>query len=342
MPICLAPLALCLPVLAALSTCPASVAADRPRLRFDPSGRFKIAQFSDIHNSAKMDPRTTAAMGKVLDAEKPNLVVLTGDSVSTSDCADAAELREAIRLVAIPMERRGIPWAMVFGNHDTDDLAKFGLTKAQVYRMLRAYAHNVSPPTAPNTYGMGNALLRVAGPKSDRPAFGVWLIDSNAYARGRFGGQELDTYDWIHSDQVAWYVRTSKAAEAELGRKLPGLMFCHICLPEYAQVAASKEYTGERHEAECPSSVNGGMFAALLERRDVLGVAVGHDHTNTYEGRLYGIALGYGGSIGWAAYGLKGDTEAERHRLRGSRIFTIDEAAPARYESRYVTVNSLP
>ena len=28
---------------------------------------------------------------------------------------------------------------------------------------------------------------------------------------------------------------------------------------------------------------------ALLERRDVLGVTVGHDHTNSSEGRLYGI-----------------------------------------------------
>ncbi len=74
----------------------------------------------------------------------------------------------------------------------------------------------------------------------------------------------------------------------------------------------------------------------------MLGVTVGHDHTNTYEGRLFGIALGYGGSIGWAAYGLKSDNETERSRLRGSRIFVIDEGAPTRYESRYLTVNSLP
>ncbi len=336
------PMALCLLAYSGLAPCAKAQTAAKPALRFASNGQFKIAQFTDIHNSGTMDRRTAAAMGKVLDAEKPDLVILTGDNVATGGCASEAELREGIRLLSVPMETRKIPWAVVFGNHDTDGLSKIGVSKAQMYEMYRAYPHNVNPQTAPNTYGVGNALLQVAGSRDSKPVFGVWLIDSNAYAKGKFGDQELDTYDWIHADQVAWYVQTSKKVEAELGKKLPGLMYFHICLPEYAQIVASKKYTGERNEDECPSSVNGGMFAALVERRDVLGVYVGHDHTNTYEGTLYGIRLGYGGSIGWATYGIKSDNETEKNRIRGSRIFTIGESTPTKYDTRYVYVNKLP
>lgn len=46
------------------------------------------------------------------------------------------------------------------------------------------------------------------------------------------------------------------------------------------------------------------------------------DRINTYCGNYYGILLGYGGSTGFGPYGLPGD---ERNRLRGARVFNLDE-----------------
>jgi len=318
----------------------AAIAAPPVSLKFKPGKAFKIIQFSDVQDGVHLDPRTSAAMGRIIDSEKPDLVVLTGDNVSTGGVGNLPDLKTAIAQVAKPMESRNVPWAIVFGNHDTDGLAKIGITKAQMFAIYRTYPHNINPDDPQGVYGSGNALLKVIG-SNNKPAFGVWLVDSNAYVKQNYNGQTLDTYDWIRSSQVEWYLQQSKQVEKELGAKLPSLMFFHICLPEFAQLAATKKYTGERNEDECPSAINSGLFSALLDRSDVLGVYVGHDHTNTYEGTWYGIRLGYGGSIGYGTYGISSNVESEKQRIRGARVFVIDEKNPKAYESKYIYANDV-
>ena len=54
------------------------------KLSFSKEGEFKIVQFTDMHY-AKGNPKsdtTLQLIPKVLDAEKPNLVVFTGDIVT--------------------------------------------------------------------------------------------------------------------------------------------------------------------------------------------------------------------------------------------------------------------
>jgi hypothetical protein len=40
--------------------------------------------------------------------------------------------------------------------------------------------------------------------------------------------------------------------------------------------------------------LNSGMFLAMLEKGDVMGTFVGHDHANDYIFKYYNIALAYG------------------------------------------------
>jgi hypothetical protein len=49
------------------------------------------------------------------------------------------------------------------------------------------------------------------------------MLDSNAYT----GKKELGNYDWIHSDQIAWYGQTSKALPGTGRQALPALAFFH-------------------------------------------------------------------------------------------------------------------
>ena len=51
-----------------------------------------------------------------------------------------------------------------------------------------------------------------------------------------------------------------------------------------------------------------GMFAAMLQRGDVKGLFVGHDHINTYMGNYFGVELGYGPGTGFGTYGLNDGT----------------------------------
>ena len=61
-----------------------SVAVQAQDLRFNQNGKFKMVQFTDIHfgEDDKDDASNQKLMGEILDYEKPDLVIITGDVVS--------------------------------------------------------------------------------------------------------------------------------------------------------------------------------------------------------------------------------------------------------------------
>lgn len=313
---------------------------DDAKLQFNASGKFKIVQFNDTQDDEKIDRRTIELMEKVLDAEKPDFVVLNGDNI-TGGCDTSLEMRQAMNNIAQPMEQRGIKWAVTYGNHDEDSTSKGGLDEEDMLYIYMAYTYNVNQPGVKNITGTGNMNLLIKNSKGTKAAFNMWLLDSGRYAPKTIAGQDFNgypTWDWLRFNQVSWYYEASKKLEQQWGYKVPSLMFIHIPLWEhrymwYASVdgrtdadhsRAVEKYqiVGERNEDECPGPINSGMFSAMLERGDVKGVFCGHDHVNTYVGNYYGILLGYAGSTGFGTYGLSG---AERNRLRGARVFHLDE-----------------
>jgi hypothetical protein len=106
-----------------------------PDLRVKEDGTFKIVQVSDTHmvtgvGSCKdsidadgnflpesvADPLTVKFIDEVLDVEKPDLVLLTGDEVHH----DIPDTQSALFKVVAPLIERSIPYAAVFGNHDSE------------------------------------------------------------------------------------------------------------------------------------------------------------------------------------------------------------------------------
>jgi predicted phosphodiesterase len=53
---------------------------------------------------------------QILDIEKPDLVVLTGDQVHH----DVLDTKTALFKVVAPIIERSVPFAAVFGNHDSE------------------------------------------------------------------------------------------------------------------------------------------------------------------------------------------------------------------------------
>lgn len=315
---------------------------DNVKLQFNSDGKFKIVQFNDTQDDENIDRRTVELMEKVLDTEKPDFVVLNGDNIS-SGCNTAMEMKQAMNNVAQPMEQRGIKWAVTFGNHDEDSTPNAGLYEEEMLQFYMAYKHNVNQPGERGITGTGNTHLLIQSSQGSKATFNLWLLDSGRYAPDTIAGQDFEgypTWDWLRFDQVAWYYETSKKLEEKLGYKVPSLMFIHIPLWEYrfmwyasvdgrsgadhARAVGKHQIVGERNEDECPGPINSGMFSAILGRGDVKGVFCGHDHVNTYHGNYYGVLLGYSGSTGFGAYGLPG---ADRNRLRGARVFHLDEHA---------------
>ncbi len=299
------------------------VSADRiSQLRCRTDGTFKIVMFGDTQDDEEMDPRTTALMETILDSENPDMVVIGGDSISGGECDTVEQVKQAISHVAYPMEKRKIPWAMVFGNHDQEHFSKTRMSKQQVISVYESYPYNVNRGWQKGITGVGNKNIQILSSNGKKPVFEVWLLDSGDYAPKAIGG-----YDWIHSDQIAWYVKTSKAIEKKNHKKIPGIMIFHIPLCEYPEMANQLKITDDHNEPECPSKINSGMFAAILERQDVKGVFVGHDHVNSYVAEWMGVKLGYVSGSGFNTYNLP-DTDPKSKRTRGGRVFLVRESDP--------------
>jgi hypothetical protein len=109
----------------------------RAALRVREDGKFKIVQISDMHMvtgvgvcrdaidalgshlpESEADPLTVNFLGKVLDVEKPDFVILTGDQLHHDD----PDSKSALFKVVAPIIKRSIPFAAVFGNHDSEGI----------------------------------------------------------------------------------------------------------------------------------------------------------------------------------------------------------------------------
>jgi hypothetical protein len=246
-------------------------------------------------------------MERVLDVERPDLAVLTGDVI---DGARAGDPVAAWAAAAGPIVSRGLPWAAVFGNHDDEGRA----TRADLLAIQRALPGCLSRRGPRSLPGIGNYVLPLAGSRGGAsPAAHLCFLDTHAYAPEGAG-----TYAWVAHEQVAWYRRT--AARRSAGRALPppALLFLHIPLPEYATAWEQGLRHGSRHEPVCGPALNSGLFAALHERREVLGVFAGHDHVNDFEAELLGVRLCYGRATGYNEYGRRGFA-------RGARVIELVE-----------------
>ncbi|GIX06941.1 MAG: hypothetical protein KatS3mg115_1344 [Candidatus Poribacteria bacterium] len=216
----------------------------------------------------------------------------------------------AWRQVVEPCERRRIPWAAVFGNHDDEG----SLSRQELMRVQRSMEWCLSEPGPPEVSGVGNYVLPLfSATEEDRPAALLYFLDSNSYAETTIGG-----YGWFRRDQIAWYVGESLRWQQQVCRRLPALAFFHIPLPEYNEVWDEHPCYGYKFEAICCPKINTGLFAAFHEMGDVIGTFVAHDHINDFCGELHGIWLCYGRASGIGTYGKEGFP-------RGARVIRLHE-----------------
>jgi len=276
----------------------------------------------------------------VLDDQQPDLVVFTGDNVRSGP-ESADDVWAAIDNIAKPVDSRGIPWLITFGNHDEDHTPSTGVTEPAMLEYYMSFPNNINRPSDDGVYGTGNMHVLIMGSRTDEPVFNVWALDAGHYSPDTIGGQpiandSLPGWDWIKQTQVSWYYETSAVLEKRFGHKIPSLMFFHIPLWEFGHMWERREHHnvhGEKNESVSSAPFNSGLFAAVLERGDVVGIFVGHDHVNDYVGDYFGIRLGYAANTGFGAYGLDGP---ERERMRGARVFVLDEEDPTDLETYMV------
>lgn len=280
------------------------VAQNSIQLKFNNEKTFKIAQFTDIHwdNKSENCYKTIETIEYVLQVEKPDLAILTGDIVTASPAT------EGWNAIAKPFMEARVPWTVTLGNHDAEP----GITRDEIFELLQALPFFVGSKGT-DLSGCGNYILPIKSSDSNKTGASIYCFDSNSYSINK----KQSDYDWIHFDQITWYRNESKKATvANQNIPLPSLAFFHIPIPEFGQIVEKETTIGDQFEGVASADVNSGLFASMLEMKDIMGVFVGHDHNNNYIGIYKDVALAFGQVTGADAYG---DFD------RGSRIIEMKE-----------------
>ncbi|GMQ59006.1 metallophosphoesterase family protein [Vallitalea sediminicola] len=269
------------------------------KLHFNNDGTFKIVQFTDVHwqNGKPEDLRTSELMEMIIREEKPDFVIFTGDTVYGDE--NNKYLDKALE----PVNNAGIPWATVFGNHDSE----WGAGKKELLEIQKKSTHCLTEAGDSNISGLGNYYLTIREKENDKPAWIMYFLDSGCLNANK----KVEGYDFIKRDQINWYVKQSISLRNDFGQ-LPALCFFHIPLPEYNDVWDFNKCYGEKNENICCPNQNSGFFSAMVEMGDVKGVFVGHDHINDYHGELNGIQLCYGRATGYNTYTKDGFSHGAR------------------------------
>jgi len=308
-------------------------------LRFT-NGKFKIMQITDTQEIPAVSPDTIKLICAALDKEKPDLVVFTGDQIKGYSSFFLGEkgkkaAESTIRALIKPLEDRNIPFTMTFGNHD----GEAALKKPEQFELYKQSPMFVYADAASEG---DNATFCL----SIDDKFLVYLFDTHSKADD--GG-----YSGVKQEQIDWYRKNRDSYDSPL----PSLVFQHIPTPEYFDVikkvrrftkGAVRAYGNHKNEfytldpynsglrdfmKESPAAPykNIGQVDAFLEKGEVLGLYVGHDHINSFVANYKGIDLGYSPGSGFNVYGPGYN--------RGVRVFNIEENG--KYETNTVTFAEL-
>ena len=273
-------------------------------LRFK-KGLFKIVQITDLHYKlgVKASEQGLACVREMVETEKPDLVVVTGDIIYSAP-ADST-----LSVVLKTFAQLGVPFCMTFGNHDYD----FKTPAVALYNQMQKTPNCVMPVLQGKNTDYSLSILSSNG---KRTAAVLYCIDThNKPAIGGIGG-----YQWISHNQITWYRQRSMVYKQKNGgRPVPSLAFLHIPLPEfnYATDNTQCPMYGSRLEKAYSPSINSGMFASIKEMGDIMGVFCGHDHDNDYAVSYFNVLLAHGRFSG-------GNTEYN-HLKRGARVIVLKE-----------------
>lgn len=272
---------------------------------------FKILQLTDLHIgggylSRHEDMKALAIAKAAIYKTKPDLIVLTGDlACPRAHLSLSRNNLNSYRILTNFLENTGIPYAITFGNHDTEGKAMFerrGLTDYLISRKNSLFT--VTKETRAIT-GYSNYYVKLRNKDGELNSV-IYIIDSNEYI-SKHGRK---SYDYIHEDQVQWYQESVEKIAKENGRNVPSHMFFHIPIREYKDAwnsavnaeEGSKYFYGSRDESISPSKEESKMFETILKLQSTKAIYCGHDHLNDFSVEYKGIRFTYGQSIDCILY----------------------------------------
>lgn len=307
----------------------------QPKIEFGVDGKFKVLQVADLHFSTgfgkcrdpfpeetikgcQADPRTLKFLNQVLDIEKPDFVVLTGDQIFGDEAPDP---ETALFKAVHPFIKRKIPFAITLGNHDDESI----LSREQMMNLASSLPYLFAAVGPEAVDGFGNYALTVQKNGSGKTGAIFYFLDSHSRSKQP---KTIPGYDWFKESQIDWLQMQALAKKDIAKDKSPlSMAFFHIPLPEYLNLDQPR--VGQLKEGITAPRYRTKMREAL----GVAGVQVascGHDHANDFclvdtqnrdtESQNL-VWLCYGGAVGEGGYGGHGGY------IRRLRIYELDSIA---------------
>lgn len=230
---------------------------------FQTDRQLKVMQLTDVHLGAgflsfRKDAWALNAIATMIREEKPDLVIVTGDTVFPL-FVKSGSFRNlpGTRIFGEFMESLGVYWTMCMGNHESEVYAVSSLKEVSDVYLNSDWPHCIytdckAPDGDRKSFGYGNQVIKVQDPATHLVTEAFVLLDSHNYTDGD-GLGALHKFDNIHLNQIEWYKSQMDAINAANKQidpnteACPNMMFFHIPTREYrtAWVQARSWAAGE-------------------------------------------------------------------------------------------------
>ena len=272
---------------------------------------FRILTTTDIHlgDTPSLRRKAMQMLANHIAQAKPDLVIFTGDIILSK-----FQQLDAVQFARF-MEKTGVYWAIVFGNHEVHE--EKGFYKWLMLDSMRRYPHCLALHGDDSLYGYGNYRIDIKNGENSLLQ-SLYLFDSGRDIRERYykdyGVPDgMKGYDFLKPEQIEWYKNCVRRTEEKYG-KVKSMMYFHIPLPEFEHVmkldengqyvptGEAKIFYGGMYESVGCSPFNSGMFDAICEFGSTQAVYCGHDHINDFCANYKGVCFIYSQCGGYETY----------------------------------------
>lgn len=212
---------------------------------------LSVMHITDIHIGGgfwtiKNDKKTIYELITMLQAEKPDLVILGGDNTYAlpgfgwNGGMTFNNKMVAKTLISL-FEHEEVYFSTVFGNHDTEafdyadrtEIGNLYMSDEYKYCIFESQFSDLDAKTIPSVSNQFILVKNTAG----KITKALLLIDSNDYISRSVISNILGKYDTIHDAQVEWATGEIKKLSAKEGlpegEYLKTVVFLHIPMGEY-------------------------------------------------------------------------------------------------------------
>ena len=289
---------------------------------------FKVVQLTDVHIGAGFmshgkDLKALNAVAAMVTAEKPDLVIVTGDiAYPVPPQAGTDDNLASAKMFANLMEKLGVYWTVTFGNHDTEIYSDYDRAEIADFYENGGFKYCLFKSGPEDVDGYGNNIINIKNSKGEITQ-SIFTFDSHSYLRHDILGFGHG-YENIRESQVEWYrncveeLTAYNKSVSDMKNPVPSsTAFFHIPLTEY-QDAWYEYVKNDFKDTENVKFIHGvagedgvivftgegedELFETMLELGSTKGVFCGHDHENNFSIEYKGIQLSYGMSIDYLAY----------------------------------------